>query len=311
MALHTKKSYRNILVSCLLLVAILLSGTGIVTKGLHALGLGKLSESNEAYLQSSFKRSLQTFAILSAVKVGLAVVEGTEIGIGFGIPVGDAVTAAYDYVDLAWRTVLLSATILLGTQYILMMADLVSKWFLVGTLVFVLITYWSNLLIFKYTLFRRSLRDICLLLTVLTISLYILLPLSVAGGRFLSQRITAPSMQESEQSLSNLKTDLFPDVQTEKSSLFSKITTATDKLKQIVAYISMKTTELSIWVLKMIAGYIFDTLVFPLLLFIFLVWFTRLTARYLFQIRNQRTFKEDIESIMTKIYSRPTFPQTN
>jgi hypothetical protein len=300
MALHTKKSYRNILVSCLLLVAILLSGTGIVTKGLHALGLGKLSESNEAYLQSSFKRSLQTFAILSAVKVGLAVVEGTEIGIGFGIPVGDA-----------WRTVLLSATILLGTQYILMMADLVSKWFLVGTLVFVLITYWSNLLIFKYTLFRRSLRDICLLLTVLTISLYILLPLSVAGGRFLSQRITAPSMQESEQSLSNLKTDLFPDVQTEKSSLFSKITTATDKLKQIVAYISMKTTELSIWVLKMIAGYIFDTLVFPLLLFIFLVWFTRLTARYLFQIRNQRTFKEDIESIMTKIYSRPTFPQTN
>jgi hypothetical protein len=146
---------------------------------------------------------------------------------------------------------------------------------------------------------------------VLTISLYILLPLSVAGGRFLSQRITAPSMQESEEGLSNLKTDLFPDIQNEKSGLFSKITTATDKLKQIVTYISMKTTELSIWVLKMIAGYIFDTLVFPLVLFIFLVWFTRLTARYLFQIRQQRTLKEDIENIVTKVYSRPTFPQTN
>ncbi|MFC1501920.1 hypothetical protein ACFL6A_00740 [bacterium] len=311
MASLKKKSYRNILITCLLILAILLSATGLITQGLHALGLGKLSRSNEAYLQKSFRHSLSTFAVLSAIKVGLAVVEGTEIGIGFGIPIGDAVTAAYDYVDLAWRTVLLSSAVLLGTQYILQMADLASKWFLVCTLACILLMHIARWFFGKYHGIRRSLRDICLLLTVLTISLYILLPLSVTGGRFLSERITAPSLQESEEGFSHLKTDLFPDADTRQSGLFSKINTAKDKLKQIIAYLSMKTTELSLWVLKMIAGYIFDTLVFPLVLFVFLVWFTRLTARYLFQIRRQQTLKEDLESIMTKVYSRPIFPQNN
>ena len=311
MASQSKRPSRNIIITCILLVAIVLSSTGLITKGLHTVGLGKLSRSNEVYLQESFNRSLQTFAVLSAVKVGLAILEGTEIGVGFGIQVGDAVQAAYDYVDLAWRTVLLSATVLLGTQYILKMAELAGKWFLVLTLVFILFMHLTRWLFPRLRTLRRASRDICLLLTVLTISLYILLPLSVSGGRFLSQRITAPSLRESEAGFAGFRTDLFPESASENEGLLSKISAAKDKLKQIIHYLSIKTRDLSLWVLKMIAGYIFDTLVFPLLLFVFLVWFTRLIGRYLFQIRREQTLKEDLEAIAQKIYTKPSFPQTN
>jgi hypothetical protein len=311
MASQSKRSSRNILITCILLVAIILSSTGIVTRGLHAVGLGKLSRSNEVYLQNSFNRSLSTFAVLSAVKVGLAILEGTEIGVGFGIQVGDAVQAAYDYVDIAWRTVLLSATILLGTQYILKVAELASKWFLVTTLVVALFMHLTRWFFVNLRTVRRASRDICLLLTVLTVSLYILLPLSVSGGRVLSQRITAPSLKESEAGFTNFRTDLFPESEAGKDGLFSKISAAKDKLKQIIKYLTVKTQDLSLWVLKMIAGYLFDTLVFPLLLFVFLVWFTRLIARYLFQIQREQTLKEDLEAIARKVYSKPSFPQTN
>jgi len=311
MASQSKKSSRNVLITCILLVAIILSSTGIITKGLNAIGLGKLSRSNEVYLQKSFNRSLATFAVLSAVKVGLAILEGTEIGVGFGIQVGDAVQAAYDYVDLAWRTVLLSATILLGTQYILKVAEIASKWFLVITLIVALFMHLTKWFFVKLPMVRRASRDICLLLTVFTISLYILLPLSVSGGRILSQRITAPSLKESETGFTNFRTDLFPESKPGEEGLFSKISSTKAKLKQIIKYLTVKTRDLSLWVLKLIAGYIFDTLVFPLLLFVFLVWFTRLIARYLFQIRREQSLKEDLEIIARKVYSKPSFPQTN
>jgi hypothetical protein len=56
--------------------------------------------------------------VLSDIKVGLAVVEGTEIGVRFCIEIDDAVQSVYDYIDVAWRTVLASAAILTWTKYL-------------------------------------------------------------------------------------------------------------------------------------------------------------------------------------------------
>ncbi len=87
----------------LLIAGTLLTALGFTDRLLGICGLDRLSEKNEAYLESSQERTLQTFAVLSTIKVGLAVVEGTEIGVGFGLEIGDVVQAAYDYVDIAWR----------------------------------------------------------------------------------------------------------------------------------------------------------------------------------------------------------------
>jgi len=288
------------LILLLLIVTILLSATGVTEKGLQFAGLKRMAQSNDRYLDHAFIRALTTFGVLSAVKVGLAILEGTEVGVGFGLQIGDAVQSAYDYINLAWKTVLTSAAVLLGTRYLLQTAKLLDQGFLIATLIAIFLMLLVKWYLPRFIQLRRILRDIGLFLTILTISLFILLPLSVAGGKLLSERITGPSMLEAEESLVIMKEELFPDDKDQDKGLWSKVSGATERIKKITEYLSLKATALSIWMLKLIAGYLFDTIIFPLSLFIFLLWFTRLTAQYLFELKRTQTLKEDIELILSR-----------
>jgi len=122
-------------------------------------------------------------------------------------------------------------------------------------------------------------------MTVLTTACYLILPLSIAGGAYLSSKITAPSIEEAESGLSNLTEELFPDseYQTAEGGLLSKWSQTKEQLNQMTSYLKEKASELVIWILKLIAGYLFDCLIFPLGLFVLLVWFTRVMARGLFE----------------------------
>ncbi len=52
-------------------------------KTINFLGMQQVADSNDAYLQAAFDRSLAGFLVLSGIKSGLAVIEGSEVGIGF------------------------------------------------------------------------------------------------------------------------------------------------------------------------------------------------------------------------------------
>jgi len=125
---------KRLLIVILLIGGIVLTAFGFTERLLGTCGLDRLTSKNDAYLEASFERSLRTFAVLSTIKVGLAIVEGTEIGVGFGLEVGDVVQAAYDSVDIAWRTVLAGGVILLGTRTLLEAASLANHWLLAATL---------------------------------------------------------------------------------------------------------------------------------------------------------------------------------
>jgi len=134
----TSKSKKRLLVSLLLVGFLITSATGQSERLFGIMGLDSLSGVNRAYLEASSVKSIGMFGVLSTIKVGLAIVEGSELGVGFGLQVGDIVQAAYDYVDIAWRTVLAGTVILFGTKYLLEAAALVDQWFLVLTLCFAL-----------------------------------------------------------------------------------------------------------------------------------------------------------------------------
>jgi len=303
MSTQKKSLPRHILILIILFCMTILTFTGTTEYVIKQVGLNQLTQSNDQYLNRAFQRSIQTFGILSAVKVGLAIFEGTEVGVGINLQLGDVVQSAYDYVDLAWRTVLLSTVVLLGTKYLLQMADLVDQWFLLGTFILLMVRVIFIRIKTRVKL-NRLIQDICLVTTVLTVALYLLLPLSIAGGRYLSERITATSVQEAETGFAELMNDLVP-THDGKGGLLSKIKETKDRIKQIGTYLTQKTSQLSEWVLKLIAGFLFDAVLFPLMLFIFLCWITRLMARYLFQIKLHRTFKEDLENMFKRYYTTP------
>jgi len=303
MSTPKKSLSKHALIIIILLCVTILTATGTTEYFIKHIGLNKLTESNDQYLNRAFQRSIHTFGVLSAVKVGLAIFKGTEIGVGINLQVGDVVQSAYDYVDLAWRTVLLSTVVLLGTRYLLQMADIVDHWFLFGTLILLMLRM-LIIRIKKLLRLGQLLQDVCLVTSVFTVALYLLLPLSIAGGRYLSEQITAPSVQEAEAGFSTLRNDLLP-TKDGNGGLLSKLKDAKNRIKHIGTYLTQKTSQLSEWVLKLIAGFIFDAVVFPLTLFVFLFWITRLIARYLFQIKLHRTFKQDLENMFSRYYSSP------
>jgi hypothetical protein len=299
---HNRNS--RVLTAVLLAACIALSATGLMNAGLNAAGLGKLRASNDRYLRASFNKTLATFAVLSAVKVGLAVVQGSDVGIGFRLEVGDVVQSAYDYVDIAWRTVLGCAAVLLGTRYLLQAADFLAPWFLTAFFAFWLIHLILKWKVRKKGIAKSVFRDLLWTAGIAAATLYLALPLSIAGGRLLSAKITEPSMKEARDGFTRVKMELDSSSVQTGGGLWSKLVQARNKLAGVAEIVSRKTSELTEWVLKLIAGYAFDCFVFPILLFLFFFWLVRKTAGYFMEINRNRGFRDDLELTLKKVFPR-------
>lgn len=283
-----------------LVLLIILTFQGWTYKGVEYIGIRPLSDANERYLENAFDRSMQTFGVLSALKIGLAIIEGTEVGVGASVQVGDAVQAVYDYIDIAWRVVLASGAILLGTQYVLKSANLIGQGFLVLIFLFFVLQEIFFVFFHKQILIRKIIKDITVFIVLLSLALLFILPLSVTGGRWLSNRITAPSLETAESGFAHMQKSLFPENPVEQKGILKTLSNAKDKLKQVTFFLTTKSEQIREWLLKMMAGYIFDCLVFPVGLFLFFFWLIRFGARYVLNIRREYSFQRDIAILLSK-----------
>ncbi len=69
-------------------------------------------------VDENLARDQATFLVITAIKTSLAVIEGSEVGVGFELEIGDVVQAPYDYVDFFWE-MFLYAFLILGTYKLL------------------------------------------------------------------------------------------------------------------------------------------------------------------------------------------------
>ena len=56
--------------------------------------------------QYTLKRQSASFLLVSTLKSSLAMIEGSDIGIGFRLEVGDIIQSTYDLVDFTWKMLL-------------------------------------------------------------------------------------------------------------------------------------------------------------------------------------------------------------
>jgi hypothetical protein len=251
--------------------------------------MGKISDANLVYLEDAFDRSLAGFLVLSGIKSGLAIIEGSEVGIGFNLEIGDIVQAVYDYVDVAWKTALAGGTILLMTRMCLEADTLIDHWCLAAMLFGV-----GVFLLFRWFLggYGRTIqifREAVLFLVVLTLILYVILPISITGASFLSKKIAQPMIEETqtgfeeihkEFSPGSLNKGFFPE-DIREGSLFpgfdfkAKYESTKERIQYIGAYFKDKTRHMAILTLKLVAGYVFDCIIFPLTFFAVLYLFTK------------------------------------
>ena len=170
----TKQYTKKIVLLVVILGAGILAAAGHTDLLVDGVGMGKISEANLANLEDAFDRSLSGFLILSGIKSGLAIIEGSEVGIGFNLEIGDIVQAVYDYVDVAWKTALAGGTVLLMTRLCLEAVALMDHWclavMLLGALIYLIFT-WFFAGCLRTT---RMALEMTLFLFVLTVNLYVI-----------------------------------------------------------------------------------------------------------------------------------------
>jgi len=290
-----------------LVVAIALSAMGHSDRLIGKMGMERLNATNEAYLQDSFDRALKGFLALSALKMGLAVIKDSEAGVSVGVStqirIGGLVQSAYDYVDIAWKTLLAGTGVLLGMGYILDALALIDGPFLTATLLILLV-----MLIFKWFLpsavrsYRFS-RDMALVMTLITLSFYLIVPFSISGAAVLSTYITAPSINEAQANMTLMKRQLFPNnISSPHEGIYGQLKGAKEHIEKVAVYLKERARDMIVWVIKIITGYIFDCIVFPLLLFLVLFKLVKSAATYSFGINKEEDFRKDFLDMLEKHY---------
>ncbi len=306
-------------IAVVLLVLVVLSATGHVDGMIDLFGLRGLRDSNEEYLDASFNKALNGFLVLSGIKAGLAVLEGSEVGIGFSLEIGDAVQSIYDYVDTAWKTVMAGSAILLLMKLALSTIQTVGHWFLFTALLFSLVLFLLNWIMPKKNRAHHLLREALLFSSVMCVALYLILPVSVGMASFLSKKITQPLISEAQEGFKTLEKEVAPETIHEKffpaqakknDSIFSKlelqnlIVESKAVLIRIGRWLKKLTKDFAHWTIYLIAGYMFDCIVFPYAVLILAYALTKGLLIYVFGKTSSQTVKEDIESVMKKYFGK-------
>ena len=316
-----KQDLKNAAIAVILLMGVLLGGSGYIDVPINALGMERLAESNDRYLERSMDKAVNGFLILSGIKTGLAVIEGSEVGVGFNLELGDIVQSVYDYVDIAWKTALAGGTVVLLTRLVLQAVRMVDHWCFTFTAAALLLYGLLRWFLPAAVKSARLLREAAYFLLIATIVTYLVFPFSIAGAAYLSEKITGPLIEESQRSFESIKEEfssdnisrrLFPDEVKEENSWIGsfwwrkKIASITEQFEKQAAYFKEKSKNIAIWTLQLIAGYLFDGIVFPITFFILLFVVVKGAMLYLLEERRQQSLKEELRTMADKFYSIET-----
>jgi hypothetical protein len=309
----------RIAVFVVLSFGIYLSSAGYIDIPIEKLGMGRISDSNEEYLEESFNKSVNGFLILSAIKSGLAIVEGSEIGIGFNLELGDIVQSVYDYVDIAWKTALAGGTVILLTGLVLEAVGIIDHWCLALSLIAMLIFFIAKWFFPTWSRMIRISKEVTFFMVLACVIFYLVFPFSISGAAYLSEKITQPLIRQSEAQFESIKEELtvesinrrlFPEDLHEEESWFpgtgykQKLEAAAARIQELARYVKDKTKNMAIWTLQLVAGYLFDGIIFPVTFFVLLFVVTKSALLFMFDERRTYAFKEDIAALVEKLYER-------
>jgi len=266
---------------CLVAGGLLLAG--LLHAPLHSALERGLGHRAEDYLDASLQKAVAGFASASAVKGALALVEGSEVGFSLGaqtaIQVGDLIQPTYDYVDIAWRTLFTGSLVLLCLRLLLQTSYLIAPWAVGLSLVLLGLMLLLQPVGPRRRRWRGVIRDGVTFSVVLTLAVAFVLPLSVLGASRLSAWITAPQMEEAHDQLAQVERLVAPGGEGE-GGFFQDPSRWKERVERLTATVGSKGKDLVITTLRLVAGYLFDCVLFPLALFFLGLRLSRLLAAY-------------------------------
>lgn len=136
--------------------------------------------------QNALEHNLKSFLTVSGIKAAVALLEGSSIGVGFELEVGDLVQPAYDYIDFVWK-LLLYALLILGFYQLLLETGVLT----VGIQILGLgLMFWGIAMV--YPLSHLDTRAWARRIVLLGVLLAFVVPLALIATDFVSSHYMEP-----------------------------------------------------------------------------------------------------------------------
>ena len=234
------------------------------------IGVERMRAQNDMYLHDSLEKSGSAFVSLSAIKAGVAVIEGSTVGVEAGVTgdlqVGDATQSLLDFLDMAWKVTFFSSAILFLVRTLLLHISMLGPPVMLAAFV-------SGAILLSVRNWKAKghvlsvCRRVFWFFLLCVVGVYIALPVSVSAARWLSEAITRPVVDEGlvlfeeiqkETTSEQVNERLFPEGETLKARMDFK-----SKLGELVAWCRSLFSQLCRKGICFCAGLLFDCLIFP------------------------------------------------
>jgi hypothetical protein len=266
-AFQSIKPYRAAFALAILLV---LAVTGVLQR-LSATIAEPMTESNAAYLDRAIKNTVHLMVPIGVAKGAADVIEGSEAVVEFG----DMVQPLLEYLDIAWRILLLSLMISTGAKYVLLGSPslagpllIISLSCYVGYSVGWLVCKKEGALLFS----AKRIGAFCLLGYLF---FALVLPLTVFCTAALSDRITEPLKTDVTLSFDRVGKIFSMESITEQDAFLDKVDAMRGKAVELIRFSTRSAAFIAGKVARLAVVKILEGVVFPLSAFAFLIWLIR------------------------------------
>jgi len=246
------------------------------------LGLGytnTIDSIAEKKLEASFTNALTTFAVVRGINAVISVVQGTEVaiepgGLGVILTPGEILDPANDLIErFSW--VVLAASTSLGAQIILLKigTTVQANYLVILSGSILLLSIWSSFLA------NSSWRHILIRASILVIFIRFLVPIVILANEVVYKSILSPTYINSQEVLENVQSDVQELQEQDNSSAsdeseegilgaitrFYERTTNSMNIAARYREYDEKISGASKHIINLIAVFIFQTFVFPLI----------------------------------------------
>lgn len=239
---------------------------------------------NQAYLDASIKDTACLMIPVAAAKAAADAVEGSTINIeagavfakaGMNIEAGDTMQPLLDYINIAWRLLLISLIYLVSAKCILAGADAIAFPLLIIALTALLAERLFAATGCQGRVLQQIFHRIGALFLLCALLFLVIVPLTVTGTAYLSHRTTDPMRQEVSASFDKIGAVFSLDKFHQTNDLKDKAAVLKEKILELSDYAKDSISEVGVAVCKLAAVKLLNGIIFPLASFVFLAWLVR------------------------------------
>jgi len=262
---------------------LLLTASGLLTGWTERL-TAPLAARNRAFLDASIKDTVHLMVPVGMAKAAADAVEGSTINIeagavfakaGMTIEAGDTLQPILDYIDIAWKLLLISMIYLVTAKSVLTGAGAIAAPLLTVSLTAFLTDRLTAIRLPHTHAFRQAMSRVGALFLLCSLLFMLIIPLTVTGSAYLSRHTTEPLREDVRASFEQIGQAFSLQHFYDTPDLKEKAVILKEKLVQLSGYAQTAVTEVAVSVCKLAAIKLLNGIVYPLASFLFLVWLVR------------------------------------